>query len=53
MLGGALGGILYEVWTSAGEMNVIERYCHFKRMVALLFVLVLVITFVIVVTVAL
>ncbi|XP_028404951.1 lens fiber major intrinsic protein-like isoform X1 [Dendronephthya gigantea] len=53
ILGGALGGILYEVWKSAGELNDIERYSHFKRMVALLFVLVLVITFAIVVTVAL
>ena len=53
MLGGALGGILYEIWTSANELNDVERYCHFKRMVALLVVLVLVITFAVVVVVAL
>ena len=53
MLGGALGGILYEIWTSASEMSDVQRYCHFKRMVALLVVLILVITFAIVVIVAL
>ena len=53
VLGGALGGILYEIWTSVSELNDVERYSHFKRMVGLLVMLILVITFVIVITVAL
>lgn len=53
ILGGAFGGTLFEIWTTASELDDMEKYSHFKRMVALLVILVILTIVALVITLAL